>query len=223
MNNPIDIGRMYGLNNTNTRTINPQDTVYMLNNANKLPQRETSPNTDDMGMSMQGENMNITDEMPYNSDCGMKQQNYDNNRNMYSSKNKKSNVNNMKMHSNMSANTNQNMWQSTWGNMHSQMQNNSQLMPINSNISAHSVTPNIIYQGSTHNHNIEYMNELMRTQVGKMADVEFLVGTNNTHVKRGQITGVGTNYIVIREYDTGRTMVGDFSDIKFVTIYDDYH
>ena len=93
---------------------------------------------------------------------------------------------------------------------------------INSNISAHSVTPNIIYQGSTHNHNIEYMNELMRTQVGKMADVEFLVGTSTTHIKRGQITGVGTNYIVIKEYDTGRTMVGDFSDIKFVTIYDDF-
>ncbi|MBQ1992449.1 MAG: alginate lyase, partial [Clostridia bacterium] len=57
--------------------------------------------------------------------------------------------------------------------------------------------------------------------VGKMADIEFLVGTNTTHLKRGQITGVGTNYIVIREFDTGRTMVGDFSNIKFVTIYDD--
>ena len=222
MNNPIDIGRMYGLNNTNTRTINHQDTMHMLNNAHNLPQRETSPNTDDMGISMQGENMNIADEMQYNSDCGMKQQNYDNKRNMYSTQNKKSNVNNMKMHSNMSTNTNQNMWQGTGDSMHSQMQNSSQLMPINSGMSAHSVIPNIIYQSSAHNHNIEYMNELMRTQVGKMADVEFLVGTNNTHVKRGQITAVGTNYIVIREYDTGRTMVGDFSDIKFVTIYDNF-
>ena len=223
MNNPIDIGRMYGLNNTNTRTISSRDAIHMRNNAINFPQRETLQNTDDMGMSITGESMNIVDEIPYNSDCDMKQQNYDNNRNMYSTQNKKSNVNNMKTRSDMSTNTNQNMWQSTGENMHSQMQNNSQLMPKNSGMSSHSVTPNIIFQSPTHNHNIEYMNELMRTQVGKIADVEFLVGTNITHVKRGQITGVGTNYIVIKEYDTGRTMVGDFSDIKFVTIYDDYY
>lgn len=222
MNNPINIGGMYGLSNTNTRTITPQDTMHMRNNAINLPQREISQNIDDMGMPLQGESMNINDEIPYNSDCGMNQQSYDNNKNMYSTKNKKSNVNNMKMHSNISTHTNQNMWQSTGGDMHSQMQNNSQLLPINSGMSIHSVTPNIIYQSSTHNQNIEYMNELMRTQVGKMADVEFLVGTSTTHIKRGQITGVGTNYIVIKEYDTGRTMVGDFSDIKFVTIYDDF-
>lgn len=217
MNNPIDIGRMYGLNNTNTRTISSQDAMHMRNNAIHFPQRENTQNTYDTGMSTQEEAVNITDDMPYNSECGMNKQSYDNNRNMYSTQNKKSNLNNMK-HSNTSNNANQNMWQSTGDNM----QNGSQLMPINYGMSAHSVTPNIIYQSSTHNHNIEYMNELMRTQVGKMADVEFLVGTSTTHIKRGQITGVGTNYIVIKEYDTGRTMVGDFSDIKFVTIYDDF-
>lgn len=68
--------------------------------------------------------------------------------------------------------------------------------------------------------NVEFMNDLLRTHIGKMAEVEFLIGNNSTHIRRGQLTGVGTNYIVLEEYSTGRTMIADFYDIKFVTIYD---
>ena len=207
MNNPIDISRMYGLNNTNTRTINSND---MHNKMQKLPPRANTHMTDEMNMHMHDEAINTPDEM-WNEPCDMNKQS-----NMYSSTNNHSNMNDTKMHNHTNKKREHNK------NMYSQVQSNTQLMPANSGMMTTSPMPNILLQSPTHTLNMEYMNDLLRTQVGKMADIEFLIGSNTTHIKRGQITGVGTNYIVIREYDTGRTTVGDFSDIKFVTIYDDW-
>ncbi|MEE1125268.1 MAG: hypothetical protein U0L18_04950 [Acutalibacteraceae bacterium] len=175
MNNPVDISRMYGLNNTATHTINSQNMHHKMQ---KLPPRATEEMN--INMQMHNDTMNEADGMLYEP-CNMNKEKH----------------------------------------MYSQMQGNTQLMTTNSGMMTHSSMPNILLQTPAHTLNMEYMNDLLRTQVGKMADIEFLVGTNTTHLKRGQITGVGTNYIVIREFDTGRTMVGDFSNIKFVTIYDD--
>lgn len=204
MNNPVDISRMYGLNSTATHTINSQN---MHNKMQKLPPRAT----EEMNMQIQNDNMNEADGMLYKP-CNMNKENK-----MYPPTENHSDMNNMKMHNHTNKKHEHNK------NMYSQMQGNTQLIPANSGMMTHTSMPNILLQTPTHTLNMEYMNDLLRTQVGKMADIEFLVGTNNTHLKRGQITGVGTNYIVIREYDTGRTTVGDFSNIKFVTIYDDWN
>lgn len=204
MNNPVDISRIYGLNNTATHTINSQNMHHKMQ---KLPPRATEEMN--INMQMHNDTMNEADGMLYEP-CNMNKEKY-----MYSPTENPSDINNMKMHSH----TNKKHEHSK--NMYSQMQGNTQLITTNSGMMTHSSMPNILLQTPSHTLNIEYMNDLLRTQVGKMADIEFLVGTNTTHLKRGQITGVGTNYIVIREFDTGRTMVGDFSNIKFVTIYDD--
>lgn len=68
---------------------------------------------------------------------------------------------------------------------------------------------------------LQYMNGYLRTQVGKMAEIEFLVGNNNTAIKRGYITNVGANYIILRELNSNGKIICDYYNIKFVTIYDD--
>ena len=68
---------------------------------------------------------------------------------------------------------------------------------------------------------LQYMNSYLRTQVGKMAEIEFLVGNNNTAIKRGYIINVGANYIILRELNGNGKIICDYYNIKFVTIYDD--
>lgn len=68
---------------------------------------------------------------------------------------------------------------------------------------------------------LQYMNGYLRTQVGKMAEIEFLVGNNNTAIKRGYITNVGANYIILRELNSNGKIICDYYNIKFVTIFDD--
>ncbi|MEE0266234.1 MAG: hypothetical protein UD936_11465 [Acutalibacteraceae bacterium] len=213
MNNPIDIGAMYGINSRSSQMLE-HDSMNM----------GTSDITNEMNMSMQGWGKDSCNaEMtPYND---MTMHNNDmqyNNReqNMYS--NQSYNVN-----SNQRRNTNQGRANAMADNSYMQnmhTSNNAQLMPLHNNMGMQNMNtaPAITIKNSHLNdkNNIEHMNDLLRTQVGKLAEVEFLIGTNSTHLKQGQITGVGTNYIVIKEFDTGRTTIGNFENIKFVTIYD---
>lgn len=111
--------------------------------------------------------------------------------------------------------------------MHSNSQmisNNKAIMPLKQNTIQGTKAPvNILVKKPyVQTGEVEYMNDLLRTHIGKMAEVEFLIGTENTHIRRGQLTDVGTNYIVLKEYNTGRTMIADFYNIKFVTLYDQY-
>ncbi len=204
MNNPIDIGAMYGIDSTSNN---------MQNHSNM--NMSTSEIIDEMNMPMQNwQNEKSCDKMtPYNTSSMPYQ---DRERNMYSNQNQ-----------NMNRYNNQNSGMSSYMNNQNYMpnmtHNNTQLMPMqNMGMQGMNTTPIITIKSSHLNdkNNIEYMNDLLRTQVGKMAEVEFLIGANSTHLKQGQITGVGTNYIVIKEFDTGRTTVGNFENIKFVTIYD---
>ena len=66
---------------------------------------------------------------------------------------------------------------------------------------------------------IQYMNGFLRTQKGKMAEVEFQVG-NSTSIKRGYLTHVGANFIILKEFNNNRTIVCDYHNIKFVILYD---
>ncbi len=205
MNNPIDIGAMYGINNRSNQMANHN--------------MSTSEIIDEMNMPMQGwqEEKNCNKMTPYNASSMSYQ---DSKHNMYSNQNHNmNNPQNISTNSGMSSGMNN---QNYMNNMHTN--NNAQLMPMHNNMGMQSINtaPTITIKNSHLNdkNNIEYMNDLLRTQVGKLAEVEFLIGTNSTHLKQGQITGVGTNYIVIKEFDTGRTTVGNFENIKFVTIYD---
>lgn len=184
MNNPIDIGRIYGLNSADTRTMNTTDTMHS-NMYGDYPQMNDMEMSDEMCMPMR-RGMNT-------SQSTMQQEQN-------------------------TTNTEPPMQNEDF------MSNNTQLaVPMKNQAMQSTRNPtNVIIKNpyTQVSSNIEFMNDLLRTHVGKMAEVEFLIGTNSTHIRRGQLTGVGSNYIVLKEYSTGRTMIADFYNIKFVTIYD---
>ena len=62
------------------------------------------------------------------------------------------------------------------------------------------------------------LNELMRTQVGRNATIQFSVGDNNLVEKRGRILAVGDDYILLDEEGTGNILVCDFYNIRFVSL-----
>ena len=66
---------------------------------------------------------------------------------------------------------------------------------------------------------LEYLNGLMRSQIGRRVKVDFLIGTNTFTDKAGTLVGVGANYILLREANTDDILACDFFNIKFVTFY----
>lgn len=62
----------------------------------------------------------------------------------------------------------------------------------------------------------------LRTQIGKIMRVEFLIGTNGMTDRTGMLIGVGASYILLRlltgEIDGGNIMMCDIYSIKFATI-----
>ncbi len=58
----------------------------------------------------------------------------------------------------------------------------------------------------------------LRTQIGKLVRVEFLIGTNTTNDRVGRLIGVGASYILLESYDRTSTIMCDIYSIKFVTI-----
>lgn len=65
-----------------------------------------------------------------------------------------------------------------------------------------------------------YTPGFLRTQIGRLMRVEFLIGTTGPMVDRiGTLLGVGVSYILIRPVGTNDTVVCDIYSIKFVTIY----
>lgn len=62
----------------------------------------------------------------------------------------------------------------------------------------------------------------LRTQIGKLMRVEFLIGTNGLTDRTGTLIAVGASYILLRlvagDLNAGNTMMCDIYSIKFVTI-----
>ncbi len=62
----------------------------------------------------------------------------------------------------------------------------------------------------------------LRTQIGKLMRVEFLIGTNGLTDRTGTLIAVGASYILLRlvagDINGGNTMMCDIYSIKFVTI-----
>lgn len=73
--------------------------------------------------------------------------------------------------------------------------------------------------GSTTLDSLQFLNGYLRTQIGQNVTVEFLFGTGTLTDRTGTLTGVGANYIIIRELGTNNLLVCDFFSIKLVRIY----
>ncbi len=63
---------------------------------------------------------------------------------------------------------------------------------------------------------IQYLNGFIRTQIGRRAQIQFLVGSTDVVEKDGFILGVGANYILINEIGTNDITACDFYNIKFI-------
>ncbi len=66
---------------------------------------------------------------------------------------------------------------------------------------------------------IQYLNSLMRTQIGRRVSVQFLIGSGGMVEKSGYLLAVGANFILLNEIGTRSVLSCDFYSIKFVTFY----
>ncbi|HHW00026.1 MAG TPA: hypothetical protein GXX36_10745 [Clostridiaceae bacterium] len=64
-----------------------------------------------------------------------------------------------------------------------------------------------------------YIPGFLRTQIGRLVRVEFLIGSNGPLVDRtGILLGVGVSYILLRPVNSDDIMLCDLFSIKFVEI-----
>lgn len=63
---------------------------------------------------------------------------------------------------------------------------------------------------------IQYLNGFIRTQIGRRAQIQFLMGSSELVEKDGFLLGVGSNYILINEIGTNDITACDFYNIKFI-------
>lgn len=66
---------------------------------------------------------------------------------------------------------------------------------------------------------LQYLNGFVRTQIGRVVTVEFLIGTNTLVDRTGTLLGVGANYLLINEAETDDITACDFYNIKFIKFY----
>jgi hypothetical protein len=66
---------------------------------------------------------------------------------------------------------------------------------------------------------LQYMNGFLRTQIGRIVQVQFLVGTSTLVDRMGMLLAVGANYILLNEIETDDILACDFYNIKFVRFY----
>ena len=63
-----------------------------------------------------------------------------------------------------------------------------------------------------------YTPAFLRSQIGKLVRVEFLIGTNNITDRIGILEDVGISYILLRSIESGNILYCDIYSIKFVAI-----
>ncbi len=66
--------------------------------------------------------------------------------------------------------------------------------------------------------NAIYTPAFLRTQIGKLMRVEFLIGTNNLVDRIGILSDVGASYILLRSFENDSLVYCDLYSIKFITI-----
>lgn len=63
-----------------------------------------------------------------------------------------------------------------------------------------------------------YTPGFLKTQIGKLMRVEFLIGTNNMVDRIGFLSEVGASYIILRSLENDSLVYADIYAIKFITI-----
>lgn len=63
-----------------------------------------------------------------------------------------------------------------------------------------------------------YTPGFLKTQIGKLMRVEFLIGTNNMVDRIGVLSEVGASYIILRSLENDSLVYADIYAIKFITI-----
>lgn len=63
-----------------------------------------------------------------------------------------------------------------------------------------------------------YTPAFLREQIGKLMQVEFLIGTNNMVDRIGFLEEVGASYILLRSFEGDSLIYADIYAIKFITI-----
>lgn len=67
-----------------------------------------------------------------------------------------------------------------------------------------------------------YTPTFLRTQIGKLMRIEFLIGTNNMVERVGFLEDVGASYILLRTFEGDSQIYADINAIKFITISANY-
>lgn len=63
---------------------------------------------------------------------------------------------------------------------------------------------------------VSYLNDFMKTQIGKPISIDFLIGDHNLLNESGILIGIGANYILIHNDKNNNITACDSSGIKFV-------
>ena len=63
-----------------------------------------------------------------------------------------------------------------------------------------------------------YTPGFLKTQIGKLMRIEFLIGTNNMVDRIGFLEDVGASYILLRSFEGDSMIYADIYSIKFITI-----
>lgn len=67
--------------------------------------------------------------------------------------------------------------------------------------------------------NIQYLNSFARTQIGRMVQVNFMMGTNTVQSLEGTLLGVGANFLLINERGTRNVTACDFHNVKYIRFF----
>ncbi len=100
-----------------------------------------------------------------------------------------------------------------------------QIIPMSSPMrdSLGTANPQPIYEYnqpySVTSQNIQYLNSFMRTQIGRMIEVNFLLGSTNMMNLEGRLLGVGANFILMNEHGTNNATAVDFYNIKYIRFF----
>ena len=67
-----------------------------------------------------------------------------------------------------------------------------------------------------------YTPAFLREHIGRLMQVEFLIGTNNMVDRVGFLEDVGASYILLRSFEGDSLIYADIYSIKFITISSTY-
>ena len=95
-----------------------------------------------------------------------------------------------------------------------------QILPDNPtfNVPANPLLPEEYREVLDYN-SIQYLNGILRTQIGRYVRVQQLVGSNILQDYDGFLIGVGINYIILQDYSSENIRMLDIYGIKDVYVY----